>query len=579
MNAYPIPAEALDDRLGIVGTSGAGKTYTAMGAVERLLASGARCVIVDPLDVWWGLRLSSDGDRASKFKLPILGGSHGDLPLTENSGALIGETVAGMADSCIVSLGGFSSGAAERRFMLAFLSALYRRSSGALFHLVLDEADLWAPQQVFDKEGGTMQLKGIVENIVRRGRVKGFVPWLITQRPAVIDKSIMSMMVGLIAMKAMSPQDREAILAWLKGQMAPEQRAELDTAMPQLNVGEGIVWLPGHGVLQRAQFPAKATFDSSRAPRRGEAAPDRELKPLDLGVLQERLSAVEAEVKANDPKALKAEIARLRAETAQSPGVDLEAVSEAEHRGYRRGKIDGYTDGVQTARATIAPVIEVLPGIDAALASIRSAVAAMDQYEGVQAKGPPASPTDAPAPARPPPTPREAPTLPAPRSNTSSVQQRVLDALGELDAIGVTTPPREFVAMLAGYSNVTSKGFREAIAELRNEGAITIPADGRLSIGEPGRARAAPVAAPMTGGELRAKLIAILGSPVDRILVALTEAYPAAVPRTDLAAAVGYTNVTSKGFREAIARLRDMGFIEAGDGEIRAASTLFPGGR
>ena len=101
--------------------------------------------------------------------------------------------------------------------MLAFLNALYRRSAGALFHLVLDEADLWSPQQIFDKEGETLKLKGMVETIVRRGRIKGFVPWLITQRPAVIDKSTMSMMVGLIAMMATSPQDRKAVGEWLKG--------------------------------------------------------------------------------------------------------------------------------------------------------------------------------------------------------------------------------------------------------------------------------------------------------------------------------------------------------------------------
>ena len=111
MITHPIPDAALDDRLGIVGTSGSCKTFPAMGAVERLLKSGARAVIVDPLDVWWGLRLDAAGERASGFKLPIFGGSHGDLPLTENSGALIGETVAGMSESCIVKVSAASAAA------------------------------------------------------------------------------------------------------------------------------------------------------------------------------------------------------------------------------------------------------------------------------------------------------------------------------------------------------------------------------------------------------------------------------------------------------------------------------------
>jgi DNA helicase HerA-like ATPase len=61
---YPIPDAALDDRLGWIGTSGSGETYNSGGGVERLLQSGARVVIVDPLGVWWGLRLLADRRRS-----------------------------------------------------------------------------------------------------------------------------------------------------------------------------------------------------------------------------------------------------------------------------------------------------------------------------------------------------------------------------------------------------------------------------------------------------------------------------------------------------------------------------------
>lgn len=39
--AYPIPTEAFDDRLAFVGTSGSGKTYATLGALARVLRSGA----------------------------------------------------------------------------------------------------------------------------------------------------------------------------------------------------------------------------------------------------------------------------------------------------------------------------------------------------------------------------------------------------------------------------------------------------------------------------------------------------------------------------------------------------------
>jgi DNA helicase HerA-like ATPase len=101
-----------------------------------------------------------------------------------------------MRESCIVSLADFKSAAAERRFMLDFLAALYRHASGEPVHLVFDEADLWAPQVILDRDGDAAKLLGQMQTIVRRGRVKGFIPWLITQRPAEISKGVLSQADG-----------------------------------------------------------------------------------------------------------------------------------------------------------------------------------------------------------------------------------------------------------------------------------------------------------------------------------------------------------------------------------------------
>jgi uncharacterized protein len=184
MTHHPLPADALDDRLGYYGTAGSGKTYNSGSGVERLLKAGKRCIIPDPLGVWWGLRLAADGKTPSGFDVVIFGGPHGDLPLTEHVGQLIGETVAGMKESCILDLSELGTKAAERRFMLAFLTGLYKHASGEPVHVVFDEADMWAPQKLLDKDGDAARLLGMMETLVRRGRVKGFIPWLISQRPA-----------------------------------------------------------------------------------------------------------------------------------------------------------------------------------------------------------------------------------------------------------------------------------------------------------------------------------------------------------------------------------------------------------
>src|SRR5689334_13519943 len=181
--AAALPMDALDDRIAIVGTAGSGKTYAAKGFVERLLDHGTRVAIVDPLGVWWGLRASADG-AAAGYPVVVFGGRHADVPIDEGMGAALGRLIAREPLACVVDISELGSAAARRRFMTAFAETVYEGNREPL-HLVFDEADLWAPQRPTPE--GTALL-GRIEEIVRRGRVRGFIPWLITQRPAVLHQ-------------------------------------------------------------------------------------------------------------------------------------------------------------------------------------------------------------------------------------------------------------------------------------------------------------------------------------------------------------------------------------------------------
>jgi hypothetical protein len=165
--------------------------------------------------VWWGLRASAAGN-APGFPVIVSGGHHADVPMTAETGAALGRLIAGRALACVVDLSELGSNAARRRFMAGFCEALYEANEEPL-HLVLDEADLWAPQRPLSDQTG---LLGHIEEIVRRGRVRGFIPWLITQRPAVVHKDVLSQADILIAMKLTASQDGDAIGGWIWGQLA-----------------------------------------------------------------------------------------------------------------------------------------------------------------------------------------------------------------------------------------------------------------------------------------------------------------------------------------------------------------------
>src|ERR1700733_4974393 len=285
-----LSAAALDERLAIVGTSGSGKTYAAKGLVEHLLSASARVCVVDPLGVWWGLRSSADGATAG-YPVVVFGGRHADVALDESMGAALVRLIGTRPLACVVDLSELGSAAARRRFMTAFAEALYETNREPL-HLVLDEADLWSPQRPLP-EANT--LLGRIEEIVRRGRVRGFIPWLITQRPAVVHKDVLSQADILIAMKLASSQDRDAVGGWIEGQADRTEGRRILADLPKLSRGEGYLWAPSDDVLARVTFPYIRTYDSSRAPKRGERiATPGTLAEVDLSAITAALAEASA---------------------------------------------------------------------------------------------------------------------------------------------------------------------------------------------------------------------------------------------------------------------------------------------
>jgi len=235
--------------------------------------------------LWWGLGQGADG-APPPFPVVVFGGLHADVPLDPGMAVALGRLVGTQPIACVVDVSDFGSAAARRFFMTAFTEALYAFNTQPL-HLVLDEADLWAPQRA-QPEG--QDLLGRVEEIVRRGRVRGFVPWLITQRPAVLHKDVLSQADILVSMKLTSSQDREAIGRWIEGQADRAEGRRILGALPRLARGEGWVWAPGNDVLARVAFPRIRTLDSSQTPRReAQAGTPRVLAPVDLSAIREML--------------------------------------------------------------------------------------------------------------------------------------------------------------------------------------------------------------------------------------------------------------------------------------------------
>ena len=559
----PIPDAALDDRLGFTGTSGSGKTYTAMGRVERLLDKAARVCVIDPLGVWWGLRVEHDRKTPSRFatapegsakRVVIFGGTHGDLPLTELSGKLVGETVAGMAESCILDLSEIGTAAGERRFLLAFLTSLYRKTSKEPRHLVVDEADMFAPQKVLDKEGDANKLLGMMQTVVRRGRVKGFIPWLITQRPAEISKGVLSQVDGLSIGKLTASQDIAAIGAWVKATADEGVWEKTKGELPSFGIGQSMVWIPGRGIIGTYQFPEKSTFDSSRAPKRGETIKQTNLKPLDLGKLQQLLATVEAEAKANDPRALKEELAKTKRELAAAlkkpaaPIVDQRAIEAAQQKAFREGwdgamsmsqqVFDGLKRVVDDAYAHIERnVREKLKPIT----QLKFTATKAPKLE-IQKPGSPAAPmaVNTPEPNRPvhQSRPRQEPSSVKAKGDGSltNPQAELMRAIAWWAAMGHDQPTKSQVAAIVGWK-VSGSNLRNRLADLSGMGLIHYPQSGRISFTKEGFT-ASP--APDTSRTLIDSIKSMLTGPQNNLFDAIREVAHPAATKEELGAKLGW---------------------------------------
>lgn len=332
MNQFP--KKTLTQHIAVLGKTGSGKSYAVRGIVEGLLDEGARVCIIDPTGAWHGLRSSATGKSAG-YPVVIFGGSHADLTLAGQYGEAIAETIGTSSTPAIIDTSLMKVG--ERtRFMADFADALIRKNKGPL-HLIIDEAHLFAPQgKVNSPQAGEML--SATNNLVSLGRSRGLRIIMITQRPAKLHKDSLTQCETLVALRLIAPQDRNAVREWIEDNADKAKGNEIISSLASLKTGQGWVWAPELGILDRISFPKIHTFDTGRAPD-GSDQYGQVLAPIDKDAISAKLQAVKADVLANDPAMLKKRIADLQRQVA-TPTVphDPAALDSAHREGYAKGQ-------------------------------------------------------------------------------------------------------------------------------------------------------------------------------------------------------------------------------------------------
>lgn len=561
--------------IGLLGKRGAGKSATCRVIAEELHAAHVQEVLIDPMGVFWGLRSSADGRREG-LPIPVFGGRHGDAPLEPSAGSLMADLAVEEGLSMILDLSEFASRNQERTFVAAFLDRLYRRNRH-LLHLIVDEADLFAPQKPRRED---MQLLVAMENIVRRGRNTGLGSTLASQRPAVLNKDVLSQVDILAAMRVTSPTDRAAIQEWVRGQGDDQTWATVSSTLPTLAVGEGWWWAPERNILTRVQVRRAQTFDCSPTRDRGNSTA-REPKTradVDLRQIAERIEATRERAAATDPKVLTARIRDLEKQLqqlqAKAPVPDIVEVPVpyipeglAESVRALRDVIDELRGDVNRAADTAGELAEVIAQAPAAAASA-DPVPAPAEPEPAPAPNPP-------APARPKP-PTSVPTAVATNGKVTATQA-ILNGLAELASFGITAPSRAQLALWVRVG-IKSSGYANNLGKLRTAGLIDYPTGGRVSLTAEGQSAADQPAITPTTDELQRRISQAINGTKWRLLEVLIDVYPDSLSRTELADRAGISS-TSSGYANNLGAMRTLGLLDyPQQGHVAATDVLFLSG-
>lgn len=559
-----LPLDTVTQTIGILAKRGAGKTYTAAVLAEEFVDAKLPFCVLDPTGAWWGLRVLADGKPG--LPVVIIGGRHGDIPLESTAGSLIADVVVDNPGFYVIDMSLFDSNAQQDRFATDFAERLYRRKqqSREPLHLFVDEADSFAPQRPYR---GQERMLGAFEALSRRGRIYGIGITLISQRPAVINKNVLSQIEVLISLQTTSPHDRAALEAWAEGHGTSAEVKEFMETLASLSLGEAWIWSPSWlEVFKRVQIRKRRTFNSSATPKIGEAKREpKALAPVDIERLRERMAETIEKIKTDDPRVLHKQIAELKKH--KCPEINQNPVKVERIMVPMVGKRT--LEGLKTSEVKMRKMLSVVKGsISVIEASVEKLSAELRKVElksiggggaiGTSSGGGGGGGVNAPligftggA--------GNVKTAKEVLGEITNPERRILNAIAWFESVGVTEPTKTAVAFLAGYT-FGSGGFNNPCGSLRTKGLIEYKS-GNIVLTETGRQMAEVPDTALTTEELHKKVMSILPTPEQRVLKPLLESYPNPISHEELAEKSGYV-CGSGGFNNPRGRLRTLGLID-----------------
>lgn len=542
-----------------LGIRDSGKTYSATSMAEKLYDVGIPFITFDPTGVWQFMRVPGKG---AGYPIVVAGGKHPDLPLTTASAPKIVEAAIQNGVSLVIDLTDPDLSKADwRRIVTECVRVLMQKNAEhGLRHIFIEEAAEFVPQKILD---GVVYAQ--LEKLVRIGGNHRLGVTLINQRAQEVNKAVLELCENIFLHRQKGKNALKSIRDWLEVAEV-EASEDIISSLSKLPTGQCWAWLAGDDNARLIKVPPKRSFHPDRRAMRGDAAA-LTVPRVDVGTFVEGLKSalpkIEAEAAANDPKALRAEIARLKKQMADGVAVGIvpAEVTRIRSEAYNAGWAAALKEGKKAHQVTIR-------GFDRlrdALTKIGGMAAAAIEQIPVS----PPEPVAAPTPSVPPPTftPSVKATIATPigAKPTGSAAERIRQALAWWHAQGHDAPTRVQVAFLARYSP-RSSGYEKQLSNLSSAGEISFPGPGCVALVDRGS-----VPAPDFGSAIEA-VRAVLDPRMWRVLEPLLDGKT--LTREELAAASNYSD-RSSGYEKTLSQMRGLSVIDfPGPGQVRLADWL-----
>jgi uncharacterized protein len=591
-----IPQDIVTSTTIIYGGKGMGKTNLGSVIVEELAKAGLRWSVLDPMGVFWGLRHSADG-KGPGIECVILGGTHGDIPIEPTGGATVADLVIDESANTIIDFSRKANGkmwtkGEKIRFVTDYANRLFERQ-GELVNgrrrepilQFLDEAARYIPQLIPANSPMLAECVGAWEQIGEEGRNIGLGIAFLTQRSARMNKSVSELADVMFAFRTVGPNSVRAVVDWLGEHIEKERVREVAGKVRELEVGQALIVSPGWLRVEKiAQIRERQTFDSSATPKPGQqrrrvtGAP---AKP-DLEKYRARMLESIEKAKADDPKELRLQIkekdSRIRAlekgaatRIVEKPVVDQAAIAKAVARDRAERRKKQW------------PVLERLQRGAGGLGALITAIGDLARIVNDNDASPATPERAIPVPAAKEPTVRLTPQhvrdqmhdLPSEIRSTGGVElamnagkQKVVDAIAQLNELGIRKPTTMQVALFIGVSYTTGT-FKQNVREIVGMGLATRDG-GALELTPAGRQAVQSIDTstdPVTFW--KQKLGPSKGPMFDRIYAA----EPDVVSREELARALGKSHTTGT-FKQDLRDMRTYGVIEFAEGGVRISESF-----